>query len=188
MSRKELRIVKRKISNQIKQSFKGKGGNIKFVTRTNIKLGTKTNLKSTDHAIRIQDPKNVAPGLPDIMVKALGGYPKGYAEPGDNFINISSSLVNVNTAVVGKFAGTGLSNEGKATLGRTAAHEFGHSGTLDGGISDPGGHPQSGTLNGNLMHQSHQANAGILVTEQQILKIEKAFNKKGGLNNGNQGN
>lgn len=39
--------------------------------------------------------------------------------------------------------------------------------------------------NGNLLHQTKQPNAGIKITEKQVLKIEKDY-KAGNLNKGKQ--
>ena len=81
--------------------------------------------------------------------------------------------------------GTGKTEEGKPTLERTGAHEFGHSAGIHRNNGAYRGHPQKGTEDGNLMHQAIQPNAGKKLNPTQILDIWKRRNK---LNRGNTRN
>jgi len=117
-------------------------------------------LNRTDHAFRIVEqgkiPNNKGGFMPE---KNLG-----LSAWGQNIIYLSNHLL--------------AKSKPEETLGRTGAHELGHSALLR--------HPKSG-MQGNLMNQSSSGRAGKKLTRSQLKKIKKAY-KKGLLNRGRQAN
>ena len=146
----------------IEESYKNKGlmGRFyKFKAVADITVQSDANpLNRTDHAFRIVEQGKIP--HPFKKGEYVPKRNKGLSAWGQNIIYLSNHLLNED-------------DPGEA-LGRTGAHELGHSALLK--------HPKSGMV-GNLMNQSSSGRAGKKLTRSQLKKIEKAF-KKGILNRG----
>jgi len=157
-----------RISSSISDIYTGTGESVNFRTETNITVASSENkIKNSDHKFVIGDQGK----LPGSKGKDLVG---GNTKMGEKTINIAQNILDRGEAKDDDdHAGTGLTPAGQASLEMTAGHEFGHSATLN--------HPKTGTLNKNIMHQATEANAGKSITEEQVLKMEKAY-KDGKMN------
>lgn len=150
-----------RLVSSISGSFSGNGENINFRADVNISVATESNsVTAVDHQFLIHD-QGAIPGAMD-QYGVLGS-----AKIGGTKINISQHILDRTEAALGTNAGTGKTETGLGTLERTGAHELGHLGTLT--------HPTPGTQDNNLMHKTRQHNAGRVVTESQILQIERAY-------------
>ncbi|WP_456312903.1 hypothetical protein [Pseudomonas shirazensis] len=101
----------------------------------------------------------------------------GSASFGELGVYIIAGILNAMPATNGSYAGTGKTKQSEATLERTGSHELGHTGKLR--------HPINGTMPSNLLNQTSQPDAGIKVTNEQILQMKEAHDK-GELNKGRQ--
>jgi RHS repeat-associated protein len=145
----------------ISDTYSGTGENINYKAEVNITVASDDNkITDTDHTFTIQDQGKL-PGS-----EGKNGV-IGNAEKGKKDVNISQHILDRKEATTGTYEGTGKTDKGLGTLERTGAHELGHSATLS--------HPAAGTSDKNLMHQTKQSNAGKVVTETQVLQIEKAY-------------
>lgn len=152
------------ISKSIVQNYSVTDGDFTSVATADISAVNADNpLAKGDHAFRIVDDGKV-PNEQGRLTNSNGSAP--FAE---NVVYINSAILNNKEATSGQYAGTGLTQNGDATLGRTATHELGHSGGL--------GHIRPITASpGNLMHQSDNLkNAGKILTKQQIQEFVKTM-------------
>lgn len=160
-SSKQLQGYANRLVSSISSSYRGNGESINFRSEVNITVASDNNkVKDSDHTFTIYD-KGSLPGSEGVN-GAIGN-----ATLGGKDINISQHIFDREDATTGSNAGTGKTETGLGTLEVTGAHELGHSATPE--------HPSPGTLNKNVMNQSKESNAGKVVTESQILRIEKAY-------------
>ena len=173
-SKEDLQNFADRIASAFSENFSGEDGEVSFEGVANISVAeSEDDLSKTDHAFRIVDQGKI----PDGKGGFRGLNTTGRARKGENFVYLSNHIVDRKEATEGKYAGTGKSEAGLATLERTATHEAGHTANLS--------HPEKGTLDGNLMHQTARSNAGKTLTSQQILSIERDYVNKN-LNKGKQ--
>ncbi len=171
-SRKEMRSFKKRISRQIKESYSIDGTTIK--AKVNIRLKVVKNekqIKSDDHMFRIMP--NGSEELLNDQIKPDGSRASsaGTADFDSKQVWLNEKIIEEGMpATTGEYAGTGKTSTGRPTLERTAAHEFGH-------VAGHKGHPPENTLDGNLMHQTRRKNAGLIMTERQMLDIRYRFSK-----------
>ncbi|WP_243416386.1 RHS repeat domain-containing protein [Flavobacterium sp. HTF] len=169
---KELSSFATRLSNSIKDSFSsGSEKGFAVNVTTDITVASSANkLNKTDHAFRIVDngklPDSDNPG----SFRPMNVI--GHASFGELGVYINADIVSnkMVPAKTGKYAGTGKTSTGDATLERTGSHELGHTGTLP--------HVTPGTMDSNLMHQTSKPNAGMELTKAQILQMKEAYDKK----------
>lgn len=169
MSQADLTRYARRLARQFKSSYSGQGPTtggsvIKFNADVDIRVSG--NIKRSDHVFRFVDRGRI-PG------RILGTFrPRtvvGRAPLRRKVTFMNEDIADMNPAKRGRYARTGLSSTGGATLERTGTHEFGHSMGL--------AHPLPGTLPFNLMHQSQLGNnPGMTITPDQAVQIETDFN------------
>ena len=160
-----------RLVSSISSAYTGSDGDVSWKGVANITLVSDDNpLGATNHAFRIVDQGKI-PGA-DGENGVLGMAPFG-----ENVVYLSNHMLDRTQATEGTYAGTGKTDVGTGTLERTGPHELGHSGNLK--------HPTSGTMDGNLMHQTKQPNAGMKLTKDQILQMQKDYDA-GKLNQGKQ--
>jgi RHS repeat-associated protein len=168
LSAKKLNKIAKKISRQIRKSFKGKDKNIEFETTTDISVADEDNpLQVGDHAFRVVDDVATTIGETD----PENGNIAGFALPGQNVVYIEKGVI----------------------YGRTGAHELGHSATLAHPQDEI--NPATGTkyttkelntqFRGNLMHQSINPASGTRINANQVKKIKEMYSI-GALNRGKQ--
>ena len=139
-------------------------GNYTVNVSVNISVASEENpIASTDHVFRIQDPKQMPGAGSNIAVW-------GFAEDGQNYVYVSTSILENKPATEGSYAGTGKTSDGKPTLERTSAHELGHSGGLV-----YGNYGHNNPWSGNLMTPDTQAHSGIKLVSSQILKLINSY-------------
>jgi len=162
------------ISNAIKENYSITDGDFTSVATADITVVNADNpLSKGDHAFRIVDDGKV-PNENGKLTNSNGSAPFG-----DNVVYLNATILDNKEATSGQYAGTGLTQNGDATLGRTATHELGHSGGL-GHITPITDKPR------NLMHQSSNlTNAGKVLTKEQIQEIRGNY-QSGSLNSGRQ--
>lgn len=160
-----------RLVSSISSAYTGSDGDVSWKGVANITMVSDDNpLGATDHAFRIVDQGKIpgAEGENGVL---------GRAPFGENVVYLSNHMLDRTQATEGTYAGTGKTDAGTGTLERTGPHELGHSGNLK--------HPTPGTMDGNLMHQTKQPNAGVKLTKDQILQMQKDYDA-GKLNQGKQ--
>jgi len=160
-----------RLVSSISSAYTGSDGDVSWKGVANITLVSDDNpLGATDHAFRIVDQGKIpgAEGENGVL---------GMAPFGENVVYLSNHMLDRTQATEGTYSGTGKTDAGTGTLERTGPHELGHSGNLK--------HPTPGTMDGNLMHQTKQPNAGMKLTKDQILQMQKDYDA-GKLNQGKQ--
>ena len=167
----EMQAYTNRLVSSISSAYTGSDGDVSWKGVANITLVSDDNpLGATDHAFRIVDQGKI-PGA-----KGEDGV-LGMAPFGENVVYLSNHMLDRTQATEGTYSGTGKTDAGTGTLERTGPHELGHSGNLK--------HPTPGTMDGNLMHQTKQSNAGMKLTKDQILQMQKDYDA-GKLNQGKQ--
>ncbi|SKB90493.1 RHS repeat-associated core domain-containing protein [Macellibacteroides fermentans] len=160
----QLQSYAERLSSSISKIYTGEGENINFRAEVNITVATDQNgITESDHIFTLFNQGEL-PGSEGKSTIA------GNAVKGEKRINISKHILDRKEETSGEYAETGKTENGLSTFERTAAHELGHSATLT--------HPKPNSLNRNLMHQAKVSNSGKIVTESQILQIEKAYLNK----------
>lgn len=178
----EMSGFAKRITDAITSAYTVEDGDVKTNVTVDLAVAaSEKDIKASDHVFRVVDAGTI-PGTnnnPNVVGRGLFGENIIYlnqqilnSEP----LNSNSPYRNVPGTMNSEF-GTGRTGIGGATLERTSAHEFGHSGTLT--------HPNTGSNPGNLMNQTGQPDAGMKVSKTQILQIENAY-KTGGLNHRKQ--
>ncbi|CAM2010875.1 hypothetical protein [Acanthopleuribacter pedis] len=161
LTKREMRKVKRQIVRQFKKTFSGKGSQIIFKGKLHLSIASdEKKISPHDHVFRVVD-NGAIPGT-GRRRGILGRAPFG-----QKIIYLNRGIVGRTPAKSGPHAGTGRTAQGGGTMARTGTHEIGHSMQLR--------HPVTNTNAGNLMHQTRRSNAGLKVTEHQILSIESAY-------------
>jgi RHS repeat-associated protein len=148
-----------RLMSSISNSYSGSGENIDYRCSVNLTVANSDNpVTSSDHVFNIVEQGSVQ------------GYERnlnaaGSTRIGSMKVDLSQSIVDVFPAPYGDYGGTGKSLDGNATLERTGSHEFGHTAGL-----------KHSTDTNNLMKQTRDPNAGMKITEDQILKIVNDYN------------
>lgn len=170
LKKRELRQIRRKIVGQFRKSFKGKGQKIIFKGRMHLSVASDSNKVSTsDHVFRIVD-QGAVPGTAGLSQRERMGV-LGRGLYGQKVMWLTSNMLGKKPASTGPHAGTGRSPKGEGTFERTSAHEAGHSMRLV--------HPGAATrMPKNLMNQTGHPDAGLSVTEHQVLQIERNYLQK----------
>lgn len=186
--RKKLSAYAQRIKSQIERSYSGTGTTIRYTTTATIR--TDGTINPDDHVFRIVDsgklPKRFSKGQryragnfkrPSVRGFAPRSRLRGGRTQGNKVVYLDRALI-ASPPVGLTPTHSGLSVTNKATLDRTAPHEFGHTMNLN--------HPSS-VQPLNLMNQSKPSNQpGLQITEQQVLQMEQDF-KNGRLNGSDQG-
>jgi RHS repeat-associated protein len=190
-TRAQMQAFARRLSDQIRRSYHGIGATVHFNARVSIRVSTVA--RRDDHVFRL-----VEPGQLPTRRAAAPHYVGGDYRPGGvvgyaprtrlaGGLKQSNKIVYIRRDVLerrpdpasttGLSVPMGASGTRRATLERTGPHEFGHTLNLD--------HP-SPALPSNLMNQSTSPQAGMQISEEQVLHAEQEY-EDGRLNGDDQG-
>ena len=158
-SHEQLQEYANRLMSSISEKYSGSGENIDYSCNVNLTVASSDNpVTSSDHVFNIVEQGSVQ-GYEGNLNAA------GSTRIGSMTVDLSQNIVDVFPAQYGEYSGTGKSLAGNATLERTGSHEFGHTAGL-----------KHSTDSNNLMKQTRDPNAGMKITEDQILKIVNDYN------------
>lgn len=162
-----LESARQRIIAQFGKSFSGEGGKIEFKGTLDLTIASDSNpVKRSDHVLHLVNDGHLPyeePKEGEVSDKL------GQATPGKKDIYLNVDVLKGTLAQFGPYEGTGFGENRSPTLERTSAHEIGHSIGL--------WHPEENAfLFNNLMFQTIHKEAGLLIEEFQVLRIEGLYN------------